>query len=113
MSLVAGRKLPRSTRIGFAEDVRWHRHDVATRREHGRVSQPALDELEADEPVVHAREGRPESSIMSRSYPFARQLVHQRGDQVRRVSAGRRPRRSGRLEHTQGLCRCAVVQSLR
>ncbi len=60
-------------------------HDFTAGREHGRISQAALHELQAHEPVVDARKGRAGELDHVDLDALARQLVQERGDQVRRV----------------------------
>ena len=85
LTWVTGRKLPRSTRIGFLYSTSDGWSTVAVGREHGRVAQPELHQLQAHHPVIDVPEGDARELDHVDLEPLDAEVVEQRFEELVRL----------------------------
>ena len=81
VTLVTGRKLPRSTRIGLLVEHIRGLDDFAVGREHGGIGEAVLHQLQAHQAIVHVLEGRAGELDHVHFDALAGQVVEQRRDE--------------------------------
>ena len=98
VTVVTGRKLPRSTSTGFVvEQLRRLAAPRPPAVNIAGVGQPLLHELQAHQPVVHAGERRPGELDHVHFHAVPGQVVHQRADERLGPLVSRRRRRGCRF----------------